>query len=234
MTDHSLAGRKEQEVLWAQRRSFLIAAAAWTTAGGTYAAQARSNVVDLRGDATVNGERLTAERIIQSSDRIVTGPGSTLTFTLGNSAFHVRQNSSVSLDPSDSGLLVSALRLFTGAVVSVWGKGEKRKIVMPTLTAGIRGTGVYAEVFADQGGRSYLCNCYGEVEVNAGEDQTLSRSEYHQAFWGEVDAPAGRKLLPAKAFNHTDEELETLARLAGQQTAWQITGRKGVKNRYDY
>ena len=232
MTRHILSGRSENEVLWSQRRSFLIAAAGWSTASGVLAVQTRSNVVDLRGDATVNGERLTAERSIQSGDRIATGSGSTLTFTLGNSAFHVRQNSSVSLDPSDSSLLVSALRLFTGAVVSVWGKGEKRKIIMPTLTAGIRGTGVYAEVFADQGGRSYLCNCYGEVELNAGDEQALSRSEYHQAYWGEIDASAGRKLVPAKAINHTDEELETLARLAGQQTAWQISGKKGVKDSY--
>jgi len=234
VTRHILSGRTENEVLWAQRRSFLIAAAGWSTASGVMAVQTRSNIVEMRGDATVNGERLTAERSIQSGDRIATGPGSTLTFTLGNSAFHVRQNSSVSLDPSDSSVLVSALRLFTGAVVSVWGKGAKRQIIMPTITAGIRGTGVYAEVFADQGGRSYLCNCYGEVELNAGEEQTLSRSEYHQAFWGEVDAMAGRRLVRAKAVNHTDEELETLARLAGQQTAWQISGKKGVKDSYSY
>jgi hypothetical protein len=36
-------------------------------------------------------------------------------------------------------------------------------------------------------------------------------------------------LSPARAFNHTDEELEFLARLIGQRTAWQISGVKGVK-----
>ena len=37
---------------------------------------------------------------------------------------------------------VSLLRLLTGAVASVWGRGSSRQIVTPTLTAGIRGTGV--------------------------------------------------------------------------------------------
>ena len=55
----------------------------------------------------------------------------------------------------------------TGAVASVWGKGVDRSIVLPTLTAGIRGTDVYAEIFAVQGDRNYFCNCYGTVDVGA-------------------------------------------------------------------
>jgi hypothetical protein len=38
----------------------------------------------------------------------------------------------------------------------VWGKGTTRKIVTPTLTAGIRGTGVYTEVLPDQNRRTYF------------------------------------------------------------------------------
>jgi hypothetical protein len=34
MTQHTLQGRTEDEVLWFQRRSFLQAAAAWTAMGG--------------------------------------------------------------------------------------------------------------------------------------------------------------------------------------------------------
>ena len=34
MTQHTLEGRTEQEVLWVQRRSFLQAAAAWSAMGG--------------------------------------------------------------------------------------------------------------------------------------------------------------------------------------------------------
>jgi hypothetical protein len=155
-------------------------------------------------------------------------------FVLGNSAFHVRQNSMMTIDRGVSLFAVSVLRLITGAVVSVWGKANKRLIITPTLTAGIRGTGVYTEVFANQDQRSYFCNCYGEVEMRAGDDQVLSRSQYHQSFWGEVAAKNGRMLTPAKAINHTDEELEYLARLTGQRTAWQIAGHKGIKDGKGY
>jgi hypothetical protein len=236
MTQHHLMGRTEKELLWFQRRGFLQAAAAWTALGGAAMAQAqtRSNIVEIRGDATLNGERLTPQHTIQTGDSIATGPGATLIFVLGSSAFHVRQNSMMTVERGASLLAVSLLRLITGAVVSVWGKGNKRLIVTPTLTAGIRGTGVYTEIFADQEGRGYLCNCYGEIEVKAGGDQVLSRSSYHQSFWGEVAPRGGRMLTPAKAINHTDEELEFLARLAGQQTAWQIAGHKGIKDGMGY
>ena len=60
------------------------------------------------------------------------------------------------------------LRLLSGAVASVWSKGADRQLVTPTLTAGIRGTGVYAEGVAQQDFRSYFCNCYGSVDLNAG------------------------------------------------------------------
>ena len=102
------------------------------------------------------------------------------------------------------------------------------------MTAGIRGTGVYTEIFADQGGRSYFCNCYGTVDMSSGKDKTTSVSEYHQAFWGEVSPKEGRSLTPAKAINHTDQELEYLARLANQRTAWQISGKKGSKEVQSY
>jgi hypothetical protein len=130
--------------------------------------------------------------------------------------------------------VVSVLRLLTGAVASVWGKGSNRQILTPTLTAGIRGTGVYTEVFEAQNMRSYFCNCYGVVDMGAGPDKVLSSSSYHQAFWGEVEAKDGRFLTPAKAINHTDEELEYLARLVDQRTAWQIMGKKGIKDGMGY
>ena len=231
MTQHALQGRSEAEVLWFQRRSFLQAAAAWTALGGaaTAQAQARSNIVELQGDVDVNGLRLLPTNSVQSGDQITTGPGSTVIFVLGKSAFHVRQNSTLTLERGPSLNAISVLRLLTGAVVSVWGKGTNRKIVTPTLTAGIRGTGVYTEVFPKEDGRSYFCNCYGTVDLVAGNDRVLSQSEYHQAYWGSTPSHNGASLTAAKAINHTDEELEFLARLADQRTAWQISGKKGIK-----
>ena len=82
MSHHTLQGRTEDEVLWFQRRSFLQAAAAWTAAGGFAAAhaQSRSNIVELVGDAQLNGGRLRPEQIIQTGDQIETRPGANLIF----------------------------------------------------------------------------------------------------------------------------------------------------------
>ena len=236
MTQHTLQGRTEEEILWFQRRSFLQAAAAWTALGGFEAAQAqqRSNIVELRGDALLNGDRLSPQRTIQTGDRIETGPGSNLIFVVGNSSFQVRQNTRLTVERGSMINAISVLRLLTGAVGSVWGRGPTRQILTPTLTAGIRGTGVYTEVFPEQNFRSYFCNCYGTVDMEAGRDKAVSQSVYHQSFWGEVEPKNGRLLTPARAINHTDEELEVLAALVNQQTAWQIAGRKGVKDGIGY
>lgn len=232
MTQHLLQGRQEKEILWFQRRDALKAAAAWVAMGGLPAAMAqqRSNIVQLTGDATLNGSRLSPEHTIQTGDVIQTGPGANLVFAIGNSAFQVRQNSRLSVERGTTLHAVSLLRLLTGAVASVWGKGVNRAIVMPTLTAGIRGTGVYVEIFADQGNRNYFCNCYGTVDLGAGSDKQVSQAQYHQSFWADAEPRNGRYLSPAQALNHTDEELEFLARLVNQRTAWQIAGRKGIKD----
>lgn len=230
--NHVLQGRTASELLWCRRRGFLAAAAAWTSLGGCGAAQAqaRSNVVELQGDALLNGQRLHPDQTIQTGDSVQTGPGSHLVFVVGDSSFLVRQNSQLTVERGATLFSVSILRLVTGAVASVWGRGGHRRIVTPTLTAGIRGTGAYTEVFAAQDDRTYFCNCYGTIDMAAGADRTVSVSQYHQSFWGEPQPRDGRWLTPARAINHTDEELEFLARLVGQRTAWQVAGRRGAKD----
>ena len=191
-------------------------------------------MVEYVGDILVNGARLLSGQSVQTGDRIETGPRSNMVFVIGNSSFQVRQNSRLVAERGSTLNAVSVLRLLTGAVASVWGKGISRQIVTPTLTAGIRGTGVYTEVFPTQGNRGYFCNCYGTVDMANGADKLVSQSSYHQAFWGEVEPVNGRYLTAAKAINHTDEELEYLARLVNQQTAWQILGKKGIKDGKGY
>lgn len=236
MTLHTLQGRSEAEVTWFQRRDTLKAAAAWVAMGGMPAAlaQQRSNVVEFVGDVLLNGQRMRPQQTIQTGDEILTGPASRLVFVIGSAAFHVRQNSRLTVERGNTLNTVSLLRLLTGAVVSVFGRGGNRAIVTPTLTAGIRGTGVYTEIMDDQGGRTYFCNCYGTVEVVRGKDRVVSQSSYHQSFWGEPAERNGRLIRPANAINHTDEELEFLARLIDQRTAWQIAGKKGVKDGKGY
>lgn len=236
MSTHVLQHRTEAELLWFRRRSFVQAAAGWIATGGFAAAQAqqRSNVVQLEGDVLLNGQRMRRETVVQTGDRIETGPGSLAVFAIGNSAFHVRQNSHLTVERGATLNAVSVLRMLTGAVVSVWGRGGSRQIVTPTLTAGIRGTGVYTEVFAQEDYRSYFCNCYGTIDLVAGGERATSQSSYHQSFWAEASPRDGKLLRPARAINHTDEEVEFVAALVDQRTAWQAMGRRGVKDGAGY
>ncbi|MBC7648592.1 MAG: iron dicitrate transport regulator FecR [Vitreoscilla sp.] len=229
MTQHTLQGRTEKEVTWFQRREVLSAAAAWVTLGALPAAlaQQRGNVVQRTGDALINGSRLQPGQTIQTGDQLQTGPGSSLVFAMGNASFLVRQNTMMTVERGTTLNAVSLLRIVTGAVASVWNKGSNRSIITPTLTAGIRGTGVYTEVIPEQGDRTYFCNCYGTVELKSGGAQKISEAQYHQSFWSQTQ---GAPLAPAGAINHTDEEMEFLAQLMDQRTAWQIMGRKGVKD----
>lgn len=229
MTAHRLAGRSENEVTWVQRRDVMRAAAAWVSMGSLPAAiaQQRSNIVQLTGDALINGSRLVQTQIVQTGDQLQTGPGSSMVFVLGNASFLVRQNTTMTVERGATLNAVSLLRLLTGAVGSVWRKGNSRSIITPTLTAGIRGTGVYTEVLPEQDNRTYFCNCYGTVELFSGGIQKMSEAAYHQSFWSQT---RGAPLSPAGAINHTDEEMEFLARLMDQQTTWQIMGRKGIKD----
>jgi hypothetical protein len=233
---HHLQGRTEDEVLWFRRRSVLQAAAAWSAMGGFAAAQAqqRGNIVELRGDALVNGQPLRPEQYVQTGDRVETGPGAHLVFVVGNSAFQLRQNTQATVERGNTLSTVSVLRLLTGAIASVWGRGSPRRIVTPTLTAGIRGTGTYVEVRPEESGRTYFCNCYGTIDMAAGRDHVVSVADYHQSFWGEVAPVNGRLLTPARAINHTDQEMEFLARLVDQRTPWQIAGRRGSKDGSGY
>ncbi|AEG92368.1 hypothetical protein [Ramlibacter tataouinensis] len=233
MTHHHLQGRSACEVLWFRRRSFLGAAAAWSALGGWSAAQAqqRGNVVELAGEALVNGAALRPEGTIQTGDSVETGPGATLVFVIGSTSLLVRQNSRLKVERGATLNAVSVLRLQAGGVAGVWGgRGAGRQIVTPTLSAAIRGTGMYAEVLPGQELRSYFCNCHGTVDLAAGAERRQSRAEYHQSFWAEAQPRGGRLLLPAQPINHTDEEIEQLAGLVGQRTAWQLSGRKGLRD----
>lgn len=228
--------RPAAELLWFRRREVLAAAAAWTGLGGFAAAQTqqRSNIVDLQGAALLNGAAMRQDQTIQTGDTVHTGPGSQLIFVIGNAAFLARQNTQLTVERGAGLSVVSVLRLVTGAVASAWGRGGKRQIVTPTLTAGIRGTGVYAEHEPAHDSRTYLCNCYGTVAIEAGSERMVSRSEYHQSFWADPQAKDGRVLTPAGAINHSDEEMEFVARLAGERTAWEVAGRKGVHDGHGY
>lgn len=113
-------------------------------------------------------------------------------------------------------VVVEVLRIVNGAVLSVFGKGQKR-IETPLAIIGIRGTGIYVESHAE---RSYVCTCYGEADIAAQRDPTVRESvktKHHEAPRNITGGETPR-IEKAPVVNHTDAELDMLETLVGRVT----------------
>jgi hypothetical protein len=201
------------------RRQFLTASAVLGAAlllPGT----ARSAAVrQLQGNVRVNGQRATRSTRVRPGDTIETGPNSRFVFVVGQDAFLLREQSRLALDRSQAGkgVAISGLRLVTGALLAVFGKGL-RVIETAAATAGIRGTGVYLEASTTE---TYFCACYGEVELRdkAGSVRKLVVSGYHTPNMIYARMVDGKMMAPSVVKNHTDDELIMLERLVGRTSA---------------
>lgn len=206
-----------------RRRTLIIALASGLLAAASPAARAQilgkvprelphgQSIYELRGQVQLNGQAATPQSVISPKDTISTGASSQIIFVVGKDAFLMRENSTLTLSGSD--VAVHTLRLVTGALLSVFGKSE-HELVVPTGSIGIRGTGVYAEARPEQ---SYVCACYGIIEISAAGTLQRERveSRHHDAPRYIADAGADR-IIPAPVINHTDEELMLIEALVGR------------------
>lgn len=180
--------------------------------------QAPGQVRDLRGDVRINGAAATRASAIRGGDTVVTGRDGYFVFVVGQDAFMVRGGSELKLERGASAALVDALRIVTGAVGAVFARGRTLMIHAPSVTAGIRGTGVYLEARA---AGTYFCTCYGAVALAAADDpaqRELIVSGRHTARTvGPPGAPAGR-FSPAPFEGHTDAEMDALERAVGRRS----------------
>jgi hypothetical protein len=210
------------------RRAFLLQslAAGLLGAGGISGAAAQffgrrprklpagQSVYEASGAVTVNGQAANAATRIGPGDRVETGTGAQLIFVVGADAFILRASSS--LEIGGSSFVVNTMRLATGAVLSVFGRGAAKRVITPTSTIGIRGTGLYVEARPDL---SYVCNCYGEIEIAAADDPSVTErivSSHHDAPRYVLKAGAARRIQPAPFINHTDLELTLIETLVGR------------------
>lgn len=209
------------------RRAFLLKAlaAGLLAAGGVAGARAQifgrrpqplpagRSVYEAIGTVSVNGQPVGEATRIGAGARIETGAGAQLVFVVGSDAFLMRQNSRLEL--AGSGFVVSAMRLATGALLSVFGRGARR-LITPTSTIGIRGTGLYVESDPE---RSYVCTCYGETQVSAADDPGVTErivARHHDAPRYVLKPGPGRRIQPAPFINHTDVELALIEALVGR------------------
>jgi hypothetical protein len=215
------------------RRAFLLKAlaAGLLAAGGVPGARAQmfgrrpqklpagQSVYEASGAVTVNGQAATSATRIGASDRVETGKGAQLIFVVGFDAFLLRENSRLEL--AGDGGIVNTLRVATGALLSVFGAGAKR-VLTATSATGIRGTGLYVESDPE---RSYVCTCYGTVQIAAVDDPAISErivSTHHSAPRYVLKAGAARRIVPAPFINHTDVELALIESLVGRTTPFSL------------
>jgi hypothetical protein len=133
---------------------------------------------------------------------------------VGADAFILREESRVEISGASG--VIGIARLATGALLSVFGRGTPKRVITPTSTIGIRGTGLYVEARPD---RSYVCNCYGEIEIAAADDPGVAErivSNHHDAPRYVLKAGAAKRIQPAPFINHTDLELTLVESLVGR------------------
>ncbi|GAA3928762.1 hypothetical protein [Litoribacillus peritrichatus] len=177
------------------------------------------SIYEMSGEVYVDGQLATQSTFITAQSLVETGSNSHIIFVVGKDAHILRENSSLQLKGA-SKTLESGLRLISGKLLSVLGKrksGESHQLETTTATIGIRGTGIYTESAPDV---SYVCTCYGLVDIVANNDQQSTEtieSKHHDApRYILADGSEGKLITAAPFKNHTDEELSLIEAITGR------------------
>jgi hypothetical protein len=171
-----------------------------------------------RGDVRVNGKPVQKGMELKPGDVVSTGRDSELVVVVGKDAFLMRAYTRVEYSGEAAQLIVSGLRVVTGALLSVFEPGKPKTIRTATATIGIRGTGIYVEV---ESKRTYACTCYGEAELVPVDDPNQAetvRTQHHDEPRFIYAKGMPRMMEKAPIFNHTDAELIMLEDLVGRTT----------------
>jgi hypothetical protein len=219
----------------AQRRSWLLALAAsgvFGAAGLTglirrvHAAARRPHpegVQELKGEVRINKTPARPGALVQPGDTVTTGADSHVVFVVGNDAYLLRAHSRLQVNGERAGktvggemrpAVVKVLNLMKGKMLAAFGRGEKQ-IIAPTVTLGIRGTGVYIEA---QEKRAYVCTCYGEtvIEARGSNAREEIRATHHDAPRYVYARGGAEAIAKAPVINHGDDELIMLEALLGR------------------
>ena len=203
------------------RRQFLISAAALPLTASLAAiipiqALAASSVIhELQGTVTVNKKALTLTSIIHSGDEIIVSNDGKLVFSIGEDAFLVRGGSVLQVYSEESNVLVSALRLVTGAMLGVFGKRKSTtRIFTATATIGIRGTAVYVAATPE---KLYTCTCYGHTDLIVGLDKADVIATHHNAHIVTTGKNGNAQMKAFEVLDHNDDELRMLEALVGRK-----------------
>ncbi len=141
-------------------------------------------------------------------------------FKIGKDAFLLRPNSKIALE--HDGVFTKALSLLGGGAMAVFGGGEK-KVHTKTFTAGIRGTGIYLQEYADD--MVYSCLCYGKADYHAPfslEPLLSLEAIYHDKPIQIVKTSKGKlEYHEYHEPNHSDDELRRLEKMCGREVPFE-------------
>jgi hypothetical protein len=166
----------------------------------------------VTGKVTVNGRVVGEGARISAGDTVTTGPGAEAIYVIGQDAFLQRADTEIVFGENAAAFL----RVVTGRVLSVFGRGAKQ-LTVPTATIGIRGTGCYIEA---EESRTYFCLCYGEAEVTPTaapqERETVHTQHHDHPLYINAVPKMSTVMVSAEVINHTDIELTMLEELVGR------------------
>jgi len=208
------------------KRALLVGAAMPLLLRAALAARTQpGGMVMIKGEVLVNGSAAKTGTLVTPGDSVVTAAGGLAVFVVGKDAFLLRQGSE--LRTAGDGMLIASLRLVTGKLLSVFGRGQRR-IATPTATIGIRGTGIYLEVEAE---RSYVCTCYGVADLQASSmpaaRETVSTTHHDAPRYVYAHGEMPIKMIEvAPVVNHSDAELIMLEALVGREPPFLGSGRQ--------
>lgn len=186
------------------------------------------SIYSLQGEVLVDGKTADPTTLISPSSEVRTGDTGRVIFVLGSEAFLLRANSRMAFEVETPSLASRALRLFSGKLLSVFGRAQHR-IETPLASIGIRGTSVYVEAEPEL---SYICTCYGETDIRSLDDPASTEavvSKHHDAPRYVLAAGGPGKRIEAAPFkNHTDDELALIETLVGRVPPFSLPDGYGV------
>jgi hypothetical protein len=198
------------------RRHFLAAAASGGLLIPLDVLAANDQVHDLRGTVTINNRAATWKSDVLPGDRVVTGADGHVVFVMGQDAIMLRSRSELVIERYEESQ--GLLKLVTGALGAVFGRGRPRRILAGAATAGIRGTGVYMET---RGDATYFCTCWGAVDLASADDandRQRVESKAHVARRVLHKPEGASRFVDARFENHTDEEMDILEKCVGRRS----------------
>lgn len=197
---------------------YSLANAGWFSSSPEKLAVDKS-IYSLDGVALVNGQPATLNTRIRAGDRVQTRADSEIIFVVGADSFIMRSNSEMEI--GGSSYFIESLRLLSGKLLSVFAKrksGQVLRMLVPTATIGIRGTGVYIEAEPDL---TYVCTCYGQVALASRDDpndaELINTKNHDDPRYISSKPSKGTSIRLAPVINHSDAELKLLEAIVGRK-----------------